>query len=133
MVLSDPATGEIWSARVSALLPTADPAGRLVRLLPDRAPPVGRPLVAEWLGMPTSGVWVPRGAVVDTGSRQVVFVEAAAKGRFSPRSVVIGRRTADEVQVARGVDPGERVVVSGTFLLDAETQMGSVGHAGHGK
>jgi hypothetical protein len=36
------------------------------------------------------------------------------------------------VQLVDGVSPGERVIVSGTFLLDSETQIGAMGHVGHG-
>lgn len=122
-----------WEATVSEILPTAGPAGRSVRLLPRGDLAVGRPLTATWNGEKTEGVWVPRGAVVDTGTRQLVFV-AGADG-YTPRPVSLGVRTADEVQVTTGLAPGEEVVAAGTFLFDSETQMqggGHGGHAGHG-
>jgi Cu(I)/Ag(I) efflux system membrane fusion protein len=65
---------------------------------------------------------VPREAVIDTGVRQVVFVPLEG-GRFEPREVRLG--AAGEgglVQVLEGLAPGERVVVSGQFLLDAESR-----------
>jgi membrane fusion protein, copper/silver efflux system len=130
VTLRDPGTGQQWSAQVASSLPTADAAGARLRLVPEGAVPVGRPIIAEWAGQPVEGVWVPRSAVVDTGSRRVVFVEA--DGGYSPRSVVLGARAGDEVQLVDGVSPGERVVVAGTFLLDSETQIGAMGHAGHG-
>ncbi len=74
---------------------------------------------------------MPRSAVVDTGERQVVFV-AIAEGRFDPRRVVVGTRTDDEIAILSGVEAGEQVVVAGAFLLDSETQIGAMGHAGHG-
>jgi hypothetical protein len=46
--------------------------------------------------------------------------------------VRVGATTADGVQILDGVAADERVVVSGTFLLDSESQIGAVGHAGHG-
>ncbi len=123
-----------WEATVFEILPTAGPAGRSVRLLPQRLSGgdigVGRPLTATWNGGETEGVWVPRGAVVDTGTRQLVFV-AGADG-YTPRPVSLGVRTADEVQVTVGLAPGEEVVAAGTFLFDSETQMQGSGHAGHG-
>ncbi|MDP2317208.1 MAG: efflux RND transporter periplasmic adaptor subunit [Pseudomonadota bacterium] len=119
-----------WEATVSEILPTAGPAGRSVRLLPKGDIGVGRPLTATWNGGETEGVWVPRGAVVDTGTRQLVFV-AGADG-YTPRPVSLGVRTADEVQVTTGLAPGEQVVAAGTFLFDSETQMQGGGHAGHG-
>jgi Cu(I)/Ag(I) efflux system membrane fusion protein len=51
-----------------------------------------------------------------------VFVERAA-GVFEPREVEIGRRLGDRIEIAQGLSSGERVVVSGTFLLDSETRM----------
>ena len=146
MVTSDPpATGtpvtltdgtRTWEATVAEILPTAGPAGRSVRLLPPRSSgadiAVGRPLTATWEGVGAEGVWVPRGAVVDTGTRQLVFV--AGPDGYTPRPVSLGVRTADEVQILGGLAPGERVVAAGTFLFDSETQMsgGGGGHAGHG-
>ncbi len=122
-----------WEATVSEVLPTAGSAGRSVRLLPKDPLGgdigVGRPLTATWEGTPTTGVWVPRGAVVDTGTRQLVFV-AGPEG-YTPRPVSLGVRTADEVQITAGLAPGEEVVAAGTFLFDSETQMQGGGHAGH--
>ena len=66
---------------------------------------------------------VPREAVIDTGTREVVFV-AAGNGRFEPRNVELGAASAEgTVQVLSGLAPGEPVVTSGQFLLDAESRM----------
>ncbi len=66
---------------------------------------------------------VPREAVIDTGTRQIAFV-ALEKGHFEPRNVVMGAEGDDGlVQVLSGLAPGERVVTSGQFLLDAESRM----------
>lgn len=129
--LEDPATGGAWDAVVASVLPTAGPAGLRVRLIPEREIAVGRPLVAEWTDTVREGVWVPSTALVDTGRRRVVFVETA-RGRFEPRAVQVGARADDRVQITHGLAAGEPVVVSGTFLLDSETQIGAAGHAGHG-
>lgn len=132
VTLRDTTTGDTWTAAVSSRLPTADAAGTQVRLVPDAELPVGRPLVAEWTeAAEAGGVWVPRTALVDTGTRRVVFV-ATAPGVYTPRTVTVGARGAGRVQLLTGVSAGEAVVVAGTFLLDSETQMGAVGHAGHG-
>lgn len=67
-------------------------------------------------------VLVPREAVIDTGVRQLVFVERDP-GHFAPRDVTTGRVGRDGgVQVLSGLAPGETVVVSGQFLLDAESR-----------
>lgn len=68
---------------------------------------------------------VPASAVVDTGRRQIVFVEKK-RGVYEPRSVKLGRCTQDVCQVLEGLKEGERVVVKGTFLLDSEAQIKGV-------
>lgn len=131
VVLRDPASGESWEAEVAGLLPTAGAAGVSVRLVPRGEIAVGRPLVAEWTDTTSGGVWVPSTALVDTGRRRVVFVQTTP-GSYEPRPVEVGVFAGGQVQVTSGLQPGELVVVAGTFLLDSETQIGTAGHAGHG-
>lgn len=65
---------------------------------------------------------VPQEAVIDTGTKQIVFV-AEDGGHFSLRSVRIGVRGDDErVQVLEGLGAGETVVTSGQFLMDVESR-----------
>jgi membrane fusion protein, copper/silver efflux system len=66
---------------------------------------------------------VPREAILDTGVRQVAFVSRGA-GKFDPRSVRVGASGEEGmVEVLDGIAPGEEVVVSGQFLLDAESRL----------
>jgi Cu(I)/Ag(I) efflux system membrane fusion protein len=65
---------------------------------------------------------VPESAVMDTGSRQAVFVDKG-QGRFDPREVKLGRRGGGYVEVRQGVADGEPVVVSANFLIDAESNL----------
>jgi membrane fusion protein, copper/silver efflux system len=65
---------------------------------------------------------VPESAVMDTGSRQAVFVDKG-QGRFEPREVKLGRRGGGYVEVRQGVADGEPVVVSANFLIDAESNL----------
>ncbi|HQR29034.1 MAG TPA: efflux RND transporter periplasmic adaptor subunit [Anaeromyxobacteraceae bacterium] len=67
-------------------------------------------------------ITVPADAVVDSGLRRTVFVETA-EGVYEPRRVETGWRAGDRVQVTSGLEPGERIVVSGTFLVDSESQL----------
>ena len=69
-------------------------------------------------------VVVPRSAIIDSGTRQVVLVQIA-EGRYEPRTVRIGRRTSDGVAVLEGLADGEAVVVSANFLIDAESNLTS--------
>ncbi|HEX9166535.1 MAG TPA: efflux RND transporter periplasmic adaptor subunit, partial [Gemmatimonadales bacterium] len=66
---------------------------------------------------------VPTGAVLVTGERNLVFVREA-DGTLTPREVVLGGRTAHQVEVLSGLEEGERIVVSANFLVDAESQLG---------
>ncbi|MDB5534484.1 MAG: efflux transporter periplasmic adaptor subunit, partial [Hyphomicrobiales bacterium] len=65
---------------------------------------------------------VPESAVLDTGSRQTVFVDKG-EGRFEPRDVKLGRRGGGFVEVRDGIGEGEPVVVSANFLIDAESNL----------
>lgn len=65
---------------------------------------------------------VPVSAVVDSGTRQVLIVEAG-EGRFEPREVKLGARSDQHVEVLEGVREGERVVVAGNFLIDSESNL----------
>ncbi len=65
---------------------------------------------------------VPSEAVIRTGVRVLVFI-ALGKGKFQPRQVQLGIQNADEVQVASGLLPGEKVVTSAQFLLDSESRL----------
>jgi Cu(I)/Ag(I) efflux system membrane fusion protein/cobalt-zinc-cadmium efflux system membrane fusion protein len=67
-------------------------------------------------------IQVPQEAMIDTGTKQIVFV-AAGNGHFSPRSVRAGVRGDDDrLQIAQGLAVGETVVTSGQFLMDVESR-----------
>jgi RND family efflux transporter MFP subunit len=73
----------------------------------------------------TEGVVIPDSAVMDSGVRQVVFVDRG-EGRFEPREVTLGARSAGKALVLSGVSEGEKVVVRANFLLDSESRLRSV-------
>lgn len=71
-----------------------------------------------------SAVLVPREAVIDTGDRQVAFVVGDKPGHFEPRRVRTGwTGEGGTVQILEGLAADEEVVVSGQFLLDAESRL----------
>lgn len=96
-----------------------------------------------------STLLVPDMAVLRSGEHNTVFV-ALDGGRFEPRTVTLGPRAEDNLyQVLSGLKAGERVVTSGQFMLDSESQLREAiqkmlqpaakaapaepaGHAGHG-
>jgi Cu(I)/Ag(I) efflux system membrane fusion protein len=67
---------------------------------------------------------VPRSAVLSTGKRNLVFVRHP-DGALAPREVILGVATDDRTQVLKGIAAGETVVASATFLVDAESNLGS--------
>ncbi len=71
------------------------------------------------------GITVPDSAVMDTGARQVVFVERGG-GRFEPRLVKAGVRRGGKAQIVSGLSAGERVVTGANFLLDSESRLQAV-------
>ena len=76
---------------------------------------------------------VPRDAVMDTGLRKIVFV-CKEGNAFEPREIQTGWETDDGFEVKSGLKEGERIVVSGNFLLDSESrvQAGLQASAGDG-
>lgn len=103
---------ETRSARVRIELANADLA-----LLPDMYGDV-----AITTGRQDPVVAVPTSAVIDSGSRQVVLVDRG-EGRFEPRAVKIGRNGDGYVEMLDGIAEGDRVVVNGNFLIDAESNL----------
>jgi Cu(I)/Ag(I) efflux system membrane fusion protein len=65
---------------------------------------------------------VPESAVIDTGSRTVVYVEREP-GVFEGRVVVLGSLSGSRYPVLEGLAPGEKVAAAGAFLIDAETRL----------
>lgn len=122
--------GETREAEIDFLQPVVDPDSRTVAVrlvLPNPDGTLRPGLFGEVLlqGPPDAeAVVVPRSAVIDSGSRQIVLVQLA-EGRFEPRAVRLGRRAGDRVAVLDGVQQGERVVVSANFLIDAESNLSS--------
>nr|HQU29857.1 efflux RND transporter periplasmic adaptor subunit [Nitrospirales bacterium] len=65
---------------------------------------------------------VPSTAVLDSGTKQVVFVDEGS-GMFEARNVALGVRTRDWYEIREGIKPGEMVVTSGNFLIDSESSL----------
>lgn len=65
---------------------------------------------------------VPESAVIDTGTRKVVYIETEP-GVYEGRAVVLGPRVGDRFPVLDGLAPGEKVAAEGAFLIDAESRL----------
>jgi len=73
-------------------------------------------------GARTAVLTVPLSALIDSGARQVVLVQVKP-GHFEPREVKTGVRSDDAIEILRGVQEGEAVVVAANFLIDAESNL----------
>jgi Cu(I)/Ag(I) efflux system membrane fusion protein/cobalt-zinc-cadmium efflux system membrane fusion protein len=65
---------------------------------------------------------VPASAALQSGTRQIVFVDRG-DGYLEPREVQLGGRVGDDFVVLKGLKEGEKVVSSATFLIDSESQL----------
>ena len=132
--LDFPASGRPpFAARVAFVYPTLTDRTRTLRVRFSTANPGGtlRPGLYGSVSFESTGqpvITVPRDAIVDTGVMQHVFV--ATGDRFEPRAVTLGVQLADRVEVRTGLTEGERIVVSGVFLLDSESRLRATGGAG---
>ncbi len=127
MEVSSPYLRKSFYATLTDVPPKFDPATRTLklRLAADNPGYLLRPdmfVDVEFkVNMPPA-ITVPMDAVLDSGLKKTVFVERG-KGYYQPRIVETGRTAGDRVEIARGLAVGERVVVSGNFLLDSESRM----------
>ncbi len=117
-----------FAGRVTFIYPGVDKDSRTARLRIEVANPDGL-LRADMaasveISAPIAGRWVaaPASAIIDSGKRQIVLVERG-EGRYEPRAVKLGIRVPGWAQVLDGLSPGERVVTSATFLIDAESNL----------
>jgi membrane fusion protein, copper/silver efflux system len=132
----------VLTARVAYIQPQVDPTTRAMKVRLDVVNPGMRLKPNMYVNVDFSiaqpaRLTVPSEAVLDTGGRQVVFVDRG-QGYLEPRSVTVGERVGDRVSVTQGLSAGERVVASGTFLVDSESRlqsaaatMGAPGHETH--
>jgi RND family efflux transporter MFP subunit len=113
--------------KITYVLPFLDPESRTIKVRLEFPNP-GTALKPGMFGDVTftletaEGVSIPESAVIDSGTRQVVFV-GLGQGRFEPRLVRLGIRGEGRVEVLSGVQAGEAVVVRANFLLDSESRL----------
>lgn len=129
-------TDRSFKGAVAVLLPEVNPATRTVRARIRVDNPGGRLLPGMFAAVRLGGgdkreaVVVPTEAVIATGVRKLVMI-AGAGGRFAQREVETGMEAridgVDVTEIRRGVEAGEKVVVSGQFLFDSEASLKGVG------
>lgn len=125
------------NGRISFVYPFHDPKTHTVKARVEMPNPryILKPdmFVNAIIKVPLSkGIVVPVTAVIDTGKRQLVWVEMSP-GMFEPREVQAGERIDDKVQILSGINAGDKVAVSGSYLIDSESQLkgGGQDHSQH--
>lgn len=127
----DALPGDALEGRITYMYPTLDPDTRTSRVRVELSnasrrlkPGMYATLVWRASGI-VSALSVPRTAVLSTGQRHLVFVKRA-DGMLEPRLVQVGGASEDRIQILHGLVAGDSVVRSATFLVDAESNLGTL-------
>lgn len=119
-----------WEGQVDYIYPTADAQTQAMKVriaLPNQAELLKPNMfvdVAIYGGPKSSVLAIPLSAVIDDGQVKRV-VKETEEGDFQIAEIVTGMQTKGLVEVLSGLQDGDRVVVSGQFLLDSESQIQS--------
>jgi len=119
--------GRKFGARVDYIQPDVDPQSRTLKVRLNAANPgmLLKPdmyVDVEFRVATPPRLSVPAEAVLDSGLRKTVFVDRG-NGYLEPRQVETGERFGDRIEILRGLRAGERIVTSGNFLIDSESQL----------
>jgi Cu(I)/Ag(I) efflux system membrane fusion protein len=134
-ILSQSFPGRPFTGKVAFIYPFLDPKTRTLKARVEMPNP-GMKLKPDMfvnavikvsLG---NAIVVPASAVMDSGKRQTVWVETSS-GMFEPRNVQVGGQSVDMVQILSGIKPGDKVAVSGAYLIDSESQLKGGGGEDH--
>lgn len=128
LTTSPAAPGQTFTGRVQALLPEVDPVTRTLRARVELSNPQARLVpgmqvqlrVQRAPGQPV--LLVPSEAVIHTGTRSVVML-AEDEGRYQAVQVQTGQEAGGQTEIRAGLRAGQRVVVSGQFLIDSEASL----------
>lgn len=122
-------SGRSFEGKVTYIYPTVDNKSRTIRVRLEFENPglVMRPGMFGTVRIDTKRrqdvLQVPSSAVIRTGVRNLVFV-ALGQGRFKAAEVKLGEQgERGALEILEGLHEGQRVVTSGHFLLDSESQL----------
>jgi Cu(I)/Ag(I) efflux system membrane fusion protein/cobalt-zinc-cadmium efflux system membrane fusion protein len=119
--------GKTFNGRVDQILPLVDANTRTVKVRLSLANPQLKLKPGMYVNVSLKvalgrQLVVPASAVLQSGTRQVVFVNYG-DGNLEPRQVMTGARVGDEFIVAKGLRAGESIITSANFLIDSESQL----------
>ncbi len=121
-------SGAVFKGQVSAILPEVNPATRTIKARIELANPGGQLVPGMFATVnfaPAARkdvLLVPSEAVIQTGKRSVVVV-AQGDGKFAPVDVEVGLDANGQTEIRKGLQAGQKVVVSGQFLVDSEANL----------
>ncbi|MDP2452026.1 MAG: efflux RND transporter periplasmic adaptor subunit [Polaromonas sp.] len=123
--------GTTFEGRVQAILPDVNAATRTLKARLELANPGSRLVPGMFVTMQfmdkrvEKSLLAPTEAVIQTGKRTVVML-AEENGRFRPVDVEAGIESGGQTEIKRGLQAGQRVVVSSQFLIDSEASLKGV-------
>ena len=122
--------GKVFKGKVSAVLPEVNPATRTLKARVELSNPAGelKPGMFATVNFTPAArkevLLVPTEAIIQTGKRSVVVV-AQGDGKFATVDVEIGAEGDGQTEIRKGLEAGQKVVVSGQFLIDSESSLRS--------
>lgn len=122
---------EHFKGRVQAILPEVNASTRTLKVRIELANPGARLSPGMFVrialgGTERAALVIPAEALIRTGSRSVVML-AEGEGKYRPVDVQTGQEAGGMVEIRKGLEAGQQVVVSGQFLLDSEASLRAVG------
>ena len=123
--------GMVFRGTVQALLPEVNATTRTLKARVQLANPGGQLVPGLFVAVQfmdkrvDAALLIPTEAVIQTGRRAVVML-AESDGRFKPVDVETGLESGGQTEVKRGLQAGQRVVVSSQFLIDSEASLKGV-------
>ena len=123
--------GATFDGKVQAILPEVNATTRTLKARVELNNPGARLVPGMFVQMQfmdqrsEKSLLIPTEAVIQTGKRTVVML-AEENGRFRPVDVEIGIESGGQTEIKRGLNAGQRVVVSSQFLIDSEASLKGV-------
>lgn len=122
--------GQVFKGRVQAILPEVDATTRTLKVRIELPNPDGRLAPGMYVRIalgapPSTGLLLPAEALIHTGTRSVVMLDEGS-GKYRPVEVKPGQEYDGRVEILEGLKAGQKVVISGQFLLDSEASLRAV-------
>ncbi|MES2129065.1 MAG: efflux RND transporter periplasmic adaptor subunit [Pseudomonadota bacterium] len=120
----------VFKGKVGAVLPEVNAATRTLKARIELANAGGQLVPGMFATVSFASVrdanalLVPTEAVIQTGTRNVVIL-ALDGAKFKPVDVQLGRESNGQTEIRKGLAAGQKIVLSGQFLLDSEASLKS--------